>query len=66
LEEAMNKRERSAGQQRVHDKSVIDHLTNETPAARRPRKFGEENGRELAEALKKRWTTSRNGGLPDF
>ena len=67
----MKERTRAA-RQHVQDRAVIDHLTI---GARKPRrqsadprtasKFDEENGRELMEALKKRWT-GRNGGLPQF
>jgi hypothetical protein len=66
------KERRPASKQRANDKAVIDHLTTGPLRPRRqaanPRtdtKFDEENGRELMEALKKRWT-GRNGGLPQF
>ena len=61
------KERRRPAKQRANDKAIIDHLTTGPLSPRRadPRKFDEENGRELMEALKKRWTAG-NGGLPQF
>ena len=69
----MRERQKPAAKQHVQDKAILDHLT---AGRRRPRqvpvdphsasRFDEENGRELMEALKKRWTGAKSGGLPEF
>jgi hypothetical protein len=65
----MKQRPQSERKQRAEDKSIIDHLTSgpvkprKAPPRANTRTFGEDEGRELEEALTKRW---RNGGLPVF
>ena len=72
-EEAMDQRHKRAAKQHVQDKAILDHLTvgrrrpHQVPVdPRRASRFDEENGRELMEALKKRWTGAKSGGLPEF
>ena len=69
----MNKRQKRAAKLHVQDKAVLDHLTvgrlrpRHVPVdPRRVSRFDEENGRVLMEALKKRWTGAKSGGLPEF
>ena len=69
----MDQRHKRATKQHVQDKAILDHLTvgrlrpRQVPVdPRRLTRFDEENGRELMEALKKRWTGAKSGGLPEF
>jgi hypothetical protein len=58
-----------AAKQHVQDKAIRDHLTvgrrrpRQVPVdPRRASRFDEENGRELMETLKKRWTGAKSVG----
>jgi hypothetical protein len=65
----MGRRNDPARRQHAEDKSIIDHLISGPPRPERrraaARQFSSEDGRELADALRKRWTWNKNGGLPD-
>jgi hypothetical protein len=65
----MKQRTSTVERQHAEDKPIIDHLTNgplrPTRRQRTHHRFSSEDGRELQEALRKRWTWAKNGGLPD-
>jgi hypothetical protein len=65
----MKRRNDTAARQYAEDKPIIDHLTNgplrPTRRGKAECKFNSEDGRELQEALRKRWTWAKDGGLPD-
>ena len=67
------RRDVRAMRRHIRDKAVLDHLTSKPLSPRdrhgadpdRAGNFDEEDGRELAEALRKRWTGAGRG-LPEF